>query len=47
MATNGVRRPQRSLSRALEQPRASGPVIGLSAGLAIALFLAIHYTVIR
>jgi hypothetical protein len=47
MATNGMRRPRRASARALEQPKASGPVIGLLVGLAIALFLAIHCTVIQ
>lgn len=47
MATNGMRRPYRASSRALERPKAAGPLMGLPVGPAIALFFAVHSMVTR
>ncbi len=47
MATNGIRRPSRASSGALELPKAAGPLMGLLVGLTLALFFAIHSMVTR
>ena len=47
MATNGMYRPHQASSRALDRPKAAGPLMGVLVGLAIALFFAVHSMVTR